>query len=71
MVEFMGHALLLCRVGFDVDDVSHTVVYEESGELDRAVFCKTIETISLLQIPQTVHVLPLKPRLNIWRVRAL
>ena len=37
MVVFVGHTLLLCGIGLDVNDVSNTVVDEEGGQLDGAV----------------------------------
>jgi len=41
VVVFVGHALLLRRIGLDVDDISYSVVYEEGREFCRAAFLKT------------------------------
>jgi hypothetical protein len=38
VVVFVGHTLLLRRVGFNVDDVAYAVVDEECREFDGAVF---------------------------------
>ena len=70
MVEFVGHALLLCRVGFDVDDVAHTVVDEESRELDRSMLWTNQGSVRPRNTYTVARNPPLKPRLNIWRVRA-
>jgi hypothetical protein len=74
MVVLVRHALLLCGVGFDVDDISHSVVDHESGELHGAGLCSSptvISTSDPLYYFNTMPNAPLKPRLNIWRVRAL
>ena len=38
VVELVGHALLLCGVGLDVNNISYTVVEEESRQLHGTMF---------------------------------
>ena len=69
MVIFMGHTLLLSCVRLDVDDISYAVVYKERGHFDGAMVlrCK----VNATQYKASMIFAPLKPLLNIWRVRAL
>jgi hypothetical protein len=39
MVVFMGHALLLCGIRLDVDDVPDVVVDQESRQFYGAMLC--------------------------------
>jgi hypothetical protein len=62
----VGHTLLLCGIGLDVDDVPDVVVDEEDRQFYRAVLCRRLASASdNSSTPQD-----LKPRLNMWRVRA-
>ena len=38
MVVLTGHALLLCSIGLDVDDVANTVVDQVGRQFDWAMF---------------------------------
>ena len=38
MVIFMGHALLLCSVCLDINDISYMVVDEESRQFNGTMF---------------------------------
>lgn len=68
MVVFVGHTLLLGGVGLDVNDIAYMVVDEEGGHLDGAMFYDPYRYSMSTQSPGTI--IPLNPRLNIWRVRA-
>jgi hypothetical protein len=39
VVVLVGHTLLLCGVGLDIDDIPDAVVDEESREFNGAVIC--------------------------------
>jgi hypothetical protein len=67
MVVFMGHALLLCGVRLDVDNVPDVVVDQESRQFYGAMLCVLQ---SAFHFPLNNANAPLKPRLNMWRVRA-
>ena len=47
VVEFVGHALLLCGVGLDVDDVANAVVDEVRRHLNGAMLYNIISTTAL------------------------
>jgi len=66
VIVFVGHTLLLCSIGFDVNNVTNAVVDEESGELDGTV----IYGYDQQNIARNAQNAPLNPRLNMWRVRA-
>ena len=68
VVVLVGHALLLCGVGLDVDDVANAVVDEVRRHLNGAMLC-IIPVSALVAFKVVVHA-PLKPRLNMSRVRA-
>ena len=38
VVKLVRHALLLCSIRFDIDNVANTVVDEERGQFDGTVF---------------------------------
>ena len=70
MVVLVRHTLLLGSVRLDIDDITNPVVNKESGEFDWAMFCMKLIIVSKSTTISFKHV-PLNPRLNIWRVRAL
>lgn len=70
MIVFVGHTLLLSCVSFYVDDISYTVVDEVCGQLDGAMLCSEFISINFLHLVIASVIAPLKPRLNMWRVRA-
>lgn len=71
MVVLVGHALLLCSVCLDVDNVTYTISDEVRGHLDGAmVYTTLIYSAFPKYFVERLHP-PLKPRLNMWRVRAL
>ena len=39
MVELVGHPLLLCCIGLDVNDIPNTVGNHERGEFNWAMLC--------------------------------
>ena len=41
VVVFVGHALLLGSVGFDVDDITNSVVDEVRREFDETLLCES------------------------------
>jgi len=69
VVELVGHALLLRGVCLDVDNISNTIWNKECRNFDVAMFYA--RQIFFLHRTARVECAPLKPRLNIWRVRAL
>lgn len=69
MVVFVGHTLLLRSIRLDIDNVSDMVVDEESRQLNGAVICITTQCQYSSNSAQLL-IAPLKPRLNMWRVRA-
>jgi hypothetical protein len=69
MVVFMGHALLLGRVGLNVDDIANAVRDEVCRQFHGTMLC-TI-AVNVRAAAQRKGHAPLKPRLNMSRVRAL
>ena len=45
MVVFVGHTLLLRRIGFDVNNIPHAVVDKEGRELRWTTLCKTSQRL--------------------------
>ena len=72
MVELVGHALLLCCICLDVDNISDTVRNQKSREFDGTMIYPRKSSSALLPHHKAQSEdAPLKPLLNIWRVRAL
>ena len=46
MVELVWHALLLCGISLDVDNVTYPVVHKESRQLNGAMLCTDVNTRS-------------------------
>lgn len=70
VIEFVGHAFLLGSIGLDVNDVPDAEVHEERRNLNRAMVCNEVQFSDFVRTTSKSNI-PLKPRLNMWRVRAL
>jgi len=71
VVVFVGHTPLLCGVSLNIDNVSYTVIDEVGGHFDGAMICKqNMKFRSPILDLSNGLIVPLKPRLNMWRVRA-
>ena len=56
MIVFVGHALLLGSVGFDVDNVTNPVVKEVCREFDETLLCKSeVSQKSRERFDKTTH----------------
>ena len=71
MVELVGHALLLCCIGLDVNDIPNTVGNHECREFNWAMLYHKMSFSSRTRRSRENVCAPLKLLLNIWRVRAL
>jgi hypothetical protein len=50
MVVFVGHALLLRSVCFDIDDVSYMVIDEECGQFNGTMVCSKTKVNDIAKI---------------------
>lgn len=71
VVVFVGHTLLLSRIGLNINDIADTVGDEVRRQLDGTMLCNTRQSSTTAYVQyKRIILIPLKPRLNMSRVRA-